>query len=115
MLLEGEESLEAVALDGVFGDSSLLDAKLCELLMKSVVLLPGMAEVEVVEPCVVNALIDGLVSAFDGVDDGEHPISEKADVMPIGCAELCRAANLDGERQGLREQEREQGKRVTEA
>ena len=50
VLLEGEQRLETMALDGVFGEGGLLEAEAGDLLLEIVILLADVAEIDVVGP-----------------------------------------------------------------
>ncbi len=65
MLLKIEERLEAMALNGVFGERSLLEPQPGYLLLKVVVLLAGVAEVDVVRPAVAHVVTEAVEEAFE--------------------------------------------------
>jgi hypothetical protein len=115
VLLEVEDGLEAVALDGIFGEGSLLEAEAGDLLLKIVVLLARVAEVNVVGPSVAEVVAEGVEEALKGSDNGDGPIANEGDAAAIGSSGFDWAADLDGEADGLGEQDRDQNQNIFEA
>ena len=112
VLLEVEERLEAVALDGVFGDGGLLDAELGELLLKGCVLLAGGAEVDVVRPAVADGVADVEEEALERRDGGDDPVTNERDASSIRRDGVDRTPHLDRQPDGLGEQHRDEDQRI---
>ena len=83
VLLEGEEGLEAMALEGVLGDGGLLEAHVGELLAEVGVLLADVAEVDVVGPAVTRVVADAVEEALEGSDDGDDPVAHERDAARV--------------------------------
>ena len=67
VLLEVEQGLKAMALDGVFSEGGLFEAHAGDLLLEVGVLLAGVAEVDVVGPAVAYVVAEAMEEPLNGV------------------------------------------------
>ena len=104
VLLKVEESLEAVALEGVLGDGGLLDAELGELLLEGGVLAAGGAQVDVVRPAVAKCVAGVEKEALEWRDGGDGPVTNERDTSSIRRDGVGRPSHLNRESDGLGEQ-----------
>ncbi len=114
MLLEVEQRLETMTLNGIFGQRGLFEAKAGDLLLEIVILLAGVAEVDIVGPTATNGRADAMEEALKRRNDGDGPIADKGDFATVGSAGFDRTPDLDGEADGLGEQHRHQDQNVFE-
>ena len=114
MLLEVQQCLKTMALNGVFGEGGLLEAKAGDLLLEVMILLAGVAEVDVVGPAVADVVTEAVEEALEGGDGGDGPVAQESYVAAVGGAGLDGAADLDREANGLGEQNRNQDQNILE-
>jgi hypothetical protein len=112
MLAEGEELLQAKALGGVLGELGLLEAEARDLLLELLVLLPRVAQVDVVGPSSANAFADAVRDAFGGRDDGDDPGTDDQHLATICLTWTVGIAHLHGEQDDLCEQDDSEHERV---
>lgn len=113
VLLEGEKGLEALTLQGIFGDGGLLKAKLAELLLEVVILLADMTQVDVVVPGAADGVADGEQEALERGDGGDGPIANEAHLIAVGRTAFDGPADLNGQAYGLCEQDDDQHESVS--
>src|SRR5258708_1681866 len=104
-----------MALDGVFSERGLFETEAGDLLLEVVVLLAGVAEVDVVGPAVAEVVAEAVEEPLEGGDGGDSPVAQEGDVAAVGRAGFDRAADLDGEADGLGEQNGHQDENILEA
>lgn len=112
MLLEAEQSLETMALDSVFRESGLFETEAGDLLLEVVVLLAGVAKVDVVGPAGADVVAETMEEPFEWSNGGDGPVPEKRDTAAVRRTGFDRTANLDGEADGLGEKDRDQDQNV---
>ena len=112
---EIEEGLEALAFEGVLGEGGALEAEVGDLLAEVLIFVTDVAEVEIVGPEVADAVAGGGAGALEGAEEAEGPEAEETDLWGVGIMGVCGAADLDGERDGLREEDRDEDQSVFEA
>ena len=83
VLLEVEQGLQAMALEGVLRERGLLEAEAGDLLLKVVVLLAGVAEIDVVGPAVADVIADAMEESLEWRDGGDSPVAEKRDLVAV--------------------------------
>ena len=115
MLLEGEEGLEAMPLDGILGDGCLLDAKLGELVLEVAVVLANMAQIGVVGPCAADSVPEAKEKALHGSDGRDDPVAHEGDAVGVRGGDVDGAAHLHGEADDLHKQNRDEDQAVLEA
>lgn len=86
MLLEAEQSLKTMALDSVFRESGLFEAETGDLFLEVVVLLAGVAKVDVIGPAVADVVAETMEETFERSNRGDDPVSEERDTAAVGRA-----------------------------
>jgi hypothetical protein len=112
---ELEQGLEALAFECVFGQGSAFEAEVGDLLAEVGVFAADVAEVEVVGPGVADAAACAGAGALKGREERQTPQAEEPDLRSVGRMRICGAADLDGERDGLQQQQRDEDQGVFEA
>ena len=64
---------------------------------------------------VAGVVADGVEEALEGGDGGDDPVAHQGDVVAVGRAGFDGTAHLNGEADGLREQDRDQDQNILEA
>jgi len=108
MLLEVQQGLQTMSLHRVFGKCRLFETQPGDLILEVMVLLAGVAQIDVVRPSVTDVVADAVKEALEWSDDRDGPVAEKGDLASIGSARFDGAAHLNGEADGLREQDRDE-------
>jgi hypothetical protein len=114
VLLKVEQGLETVALDGVFRERGLLEAEAGDLLLEVVILLAGVAEVDVVGPAVTEVVAEAVEEPLEGGNGGDSPVAQESDAAAVRGAGFDEASDLDSKADGLGEQNRNQDKNILE-
>ena len=78
MLLEVEKGLKPVALDRVFRERGLFESKPSDLVLKIVVLLAGVAQIDVVGPAVANVVPETVEKPLERRNGQRRPNSGSA-------------------------------------
>ena len=86
----------------------MLESEAGDLFLKIVVLLAGVAKVNIVGPTVPDGVAQAVEEAFERRNGGDGPVADESDVAAVGRSGLDRTADLDGEADGLGEKDRDQ-------
>src|SRR5882757_7852678 len=97
-----------MALDGVFGERCLLEAEAGNLLLEIVILLTGVAEIDVVGPAVTEVIAEAVEKPLEGGDGRDRPVAEERDTAAVGGIGFDGPSHLDCKADGLGEQNRDQ-------
>jgi hypothetical protein len=114
VLLEIEQGLKTVALNGVFGERGLLEAEPGNLLLEIVILLTGVAEIDVVGPAVTEVVAEAMEEPLEGSDGRDGPVTENGDAAAVGSTGFDGTSHLDGKPDGLGKQNRDQDEDILE-
>src|SRR5271163_2325099 len=114
MLLEVEEGLETMALNSVLGKGGLFEAEAGDLLLEIVVLLAGVAQVDVVRPAVTEVIAETVEELLERRDGGDGPVTDESDAAAVGGGRVDGAAHLNGETDGLGQEDSNQNQNVLE-
>jgi len=112
VLLEIQQGLETMALDGVFGERSLLEAETGDLVLKIAILPASVAEIDVVGPAVTEVVAETVEEPLEGGDGGDSPVAQKSDVAAVGGAGFDGTPDLDGKTNRLGEENRNQDENI---
>jgi hypothetical protein len=103
-----------MALDGVFGERGLLEAEACNLLLEIVILLTGVAQIDVVGPTVTEVVAEAVEEPLEGGDGRHGPVAKKGDTAAVGGTGFDGTSHLDGKADSLGEQDRDQDENILE-
>ena len=104
-----------MALDGVFGECRLLETQAGDLLLKIVVVLAGVAEIDVVGPTVAKVVAEAVKEALERCHCGDGPVTDESNISAVWEAGFDGAADLDSKSEGLGKQDRNQDQNILEA
>ena len=118
LVLKSEHRLQAAAFGGVFGEGGFFLAEAGDLLLQLLVLLAGVAKVDVVVPDAAGVEAGAVHDALDRCDESDCPAAKQGDFSAVGGATwnraFDRALHLDGERDNLKQYKDDQDQRVSE-
>lgn len=112
VLLKVKHRLQPVTLNRVFRESSLLQPKTGDLLLKIVVLLASVTQVDVVGPAMAEVIAKAMEETLKRRDGRDGPVTNQSDAAAVGRAGLDRTPNLNGEAYRLGEKNRYQNQDI---
>ena len=85
------------------------------MLLQILIALAHVAQVDIILPAITHTRADRIGHALKRRHRGGSPHADKADLAPIRHARIGRRAHLHRERDGLRQQDRDEEQRILES